>query len=359
MLVRVPDYYSKFVCSGTDCPDTCCRGWLIEIDSDSYERFMRLEGSIGEEIRRNIVIRDGIPYIATNEDGHCSFLNKDRLCDLYIKLGPGSQCALCDNFPRIGEEYGSLRELGLSAACPEAAGMILNHTGKISYEEWEIEEDYQTDTASLASFDIMLRLREVAILIAENSAIGVNKRLALLLVFASQIQNGMDSNDADELENIIIRFTDNTYMDRLLTNIEKDLKVSDSAEIMEEIYHSMEKLCINKDWAECINEAYGMEAGKSDFTELNYENMMVYFLLRYFLKAHADGDVYSKTVFIFYSLLLLNDMSAKLKRSREYLFYMFSREIEHCEENMELLFDMFYGNDWNNPQKLIKSIYFY
>ena len=67
------------------------------------------------------------------------------------------------------------------------------------------------------------------------------------------------------------------------------------------------------------------------------------------------------TISVLHTFFLLSAITFILKNScyPEYLFYMFSREIEHCEENMELLFDMFYGNDWNNPQKLIKSIYFY
>ena len=35
MLYTIPDYYHEFSCIAGACPDTCCAGWQIVIDSAS------------------------------------------------------------------------------------------------------------------------------------------------------------------------------------------------------------------------------------------------------------------------------------------------------------------------------------
>ena len=37
MIVRVPDYFKEFSCIAGACKDSCCLGWEIDIDEDSYE----------------------------------------------------------------------------------------------------------------------------------------------------------------------------------------------------------------------------------------------------------------------------------------------------------------------------------
>ena len=32
------DYFDRFKCIGGDCPRTCCNGWKVIIDNDTYEK---------------------------------------------------------------------------------------------------------------------------------------------------------------------------------------------------------------------------------------------------------------------------------------------------------------------------------
>ena len=52
MIVRVPDYFSEFSCIAGDCKDSCCLGWEIDIDEDSYEYYQTLPGEVGERLRK-------------------------------------------------------------------------------------------------------------------------------------------------------------------------------------------------------------------------------------------------------------------------------------------------------------------
>jgi len=38
-LVRQSLYFDRFSCIGSECEDTCCRGWGVAVDSDTWERY--------------------------------------------------------------------------------------------------------------------------------------------------------------------------------------------------------------------------------------------------------------------------------------------------------------------------------
>ena len=54
MIVRVPDYFKEFSCIAGACKDSCCLGWEIDIDEDSYEYYKSLPGEIGDRLRRDM-----------------------------------------------------------------------------------------------------------------------------------------------------------------------------------------------------------------------------------------------------------------------------------------------------------------
>ena len=46
MKLRVPFYYDQFHCITSECKDNCCvGGWEIDIDDDTYNYYMSLEGA--------------------------------------------------------------------------------------------------------------------------------------------------------------------------------------------------------------------------------------------------------------------------------------------------------------------------
>ena len=51
MKIYTPSYYARFRCLAGDCRDTCCRGWEIDIDPESYARYLAQPGKIGDRLR--------------------------------------------------------------------------------------------------------------------------------------------------------------------------------------------------------------------------------------------------------------------------------------------------------------------
>lgn len=43
MILRVPEYYDEFSCIASRCKDSCCAGWEIDIDEESYEYYRNVE----------------------------------------------------------------------------------------------------------------------------------------------------------------------------------------------------------------------------------------------------------------------------------------------------------------------------
>ena len=76
-----PDFYDSFKCIADKCRHSCCIGWEIDIDEDSYDYYMGLEGEIGEELRANISNQPE-PHFCLCTDERCPFLEKNGLCKL-------------------------------------------------------------------------------------------------------------------------------------------------------------------------------------------------------------------------------------------------------------------------------------
>ncbi len=47
MKYRIQKIFDRFVCQGADCEATCCEGWKIEIDRESYEAYKKIRGKLG------------------------------------------------------------------------------------------------------------------------------------------------------------------------------------------------------------------------------------------------------------------------------------------------------------------------
>ena len=58
MILRVPEYYEKFSCIASRCKDSCCAGWEIDIDEDSYAYYNSVEGEFGTRLKESMYEAD-------------------------------------------------------------------------------------------------------------------------------------------------------------------------------------------------------------------------------------------------------------------------------------------------------------
>lgn len=126
-----PAYYREFRCIAAACPDSCCQGWDVVIDSETENFYNSVQGEFGEKLREAIYTDpdgDRVFHLAAGKK--CPFWGDDHLCDIFRELGEEHLCDTCAQFPRITMDYTTFTEHTLALACPEAARLILS-TGNV------------------------------------------------------------------------------------------------------------------------------------------------------------------------------------------------------------------------------------
>lgn len=142
-------FFRKFHCTIKDCPNTCCKGWRVIFDEETYQRYLAEPGKNGIRLRSSIKKMNGEVYFRTSLK-RCTFYEKEGTCNLQRTLGTDYIPLVCRQYPRFYQHYGPFAEEALFLSCPEAARLFLEHLDelvyvpsdrKITYERWGTNED--------------------------------------------------------------------------------------------------------------------------------------------------------------------------------------------------------------------------
>ena len=377
MYYRKPHYYEKFFCTADQCPDTCCAGWQIVIDENSLEKYSNVSGDFGIRLLNSIDWREGI---FEQYDKRCSFLNSENLCDIYKELGAEALCDTCRLYPRHIEEFENLREFSLSLSCPVAAKMILECQEPVKFleeqdEQEECEDDFEDFDFLL--FDCLLEVREKLFSIVQNRKIPVEKRMFCVLRTAKNLQDALDEGELFErdfisdmelyLQEEIKEFSGGFY--ETVQVLRKDLL---RLEVLREEWKVNLKAAENlfqkgEIWYMDKRERYKAEIKNTigqEQWDIYKEQLLMFFLYTYFCGAVYDDMIYSKGVLSVISVFWIEEITfwnwAKDERIIEEknileTAYRYAREIEHSDENLNLLEEIFDSDKWYEPETL-KSV---
>ena len=377
MYYRKPHYYDKFSCTAEQCPDTCCAGWQIVIDENSLEKYSNVSGDFGIRLLNSINWREGI---FEQYEKRCSFLNAENLCDIYKELGADALCDTCRLYPRHIEEFENLREFSLSLSCPVAAKMILQCQEPVRFleeedEKEEGEEDFEDFDFLL--FDCLLEVREKLFSIVQNRTIPIEKRMYCVLKMAKNLQTALDEGELFErdfisdmelyLQEEIKEFSGGFY--ETVQVLRKDLL---RLEVLREEWKANLKATENlfqkgEIWYMDKRERYKAEIKNTigqEQWDIYKEQLLMFFLYTYFCGAVYDDMIYSKGVLSVISVFWIEEITfwnwAKDERIIEEknileTAYRYAREIEHSDENLNLLEEIFDSDKWYEPEAL-KSI---
>ena len=298
MKIYTPDYFDKFTCRASACPDSCCRaGWEIPIDSQSYE-FYR---SAGIDIDENSYLDpDGDRAFSLREDKTCPYFREDGLCEIYIKTD-GRLCEICAKYPRFFEEYDGFTEAGLSVSCPTAAGMILSR-GDDPY----LDLDRETGD-ELLDFLVRARKRAIEMIYSERDPdIAAEK----LLGFGIDLQDLIDFGELDALDGIGLEPA-KLFGDEELSELRR--------------FILSETEILNPRWKELLRSEASAGAG----TSTERRNYLAYLTYRYFLKAINTEDIATQCAFI----VMLYQLSETLGEDYIENVRLIAKEIEHNFDN--------------------------
>lgn len=377
MYYRKPHYYEKFFCTADQCPDTCCTGWQIVIDENSLEKYSNVSGDFGIRLLNSIDWREGI---FEQYDKRCSFLNSENLCDIYKELGAEALCDTCRLYPRHIEEFENLREFSLSLSCPVAAKMILECQEPVKFleeqdEQEECEDDFEDFDFLL--FDCLLEVREKLFSIVQNRKIPVEKRMFCVLRTAKNLQDALDEGELFErdfisdmelyLQEEIKEFSGSFY--ETVQVLRKDLL---RLEVLREEWKANLKAAENlfqkgEIWYMDKRERYKAEIKNTigqEQWDIYKEQLLMFFLYTYFCGAVYDDMIYSKGVLSVISVFWIEEITfwnwardERIIEEKNILetAYRYAREIEHSDENLNLLEEIFDSDKWYEPETL-KSV---
>ena len=123
-----PSYYPQFRCRAGVCKNTCCRGWEIDIDSETREFYRTVGGDLGQKLRQSILDGEDGASLRLTEDERCPFLLDSGLCQLILELGEDKLCQICTDHPRFRSFFSDRTEVGIGLCCEAAAELVLSQT---------------------------------------------------------------------------------------------------------------------------------------------------------------------------------------------------------------------------------------
>jgi len=377
MHLCVPHYYEDFACIANKCLDNCCLGgWEINIDEETVHYYKSLHSEFGKKIVEHLNYTD--EYSFQLVDGHCPFLNQQNLCVIHQELGANHLGVVCTQFPRYTEYYGNIKEMGIGLACEEAARIILTDTKpfviKCHFIDEPINKSFEYDEAL---GEILFHLRAFFFELFNQNNYTFHQKLIALIDIASELQNYINQNDIEQMNILSEQMTFEQICKRTNTAIHKNttLNIEASMQQIWNVYCNLES--INNNWDITVNEVMSLfhrDSNKIDYDEIltkfnlsilehttEYENIIKYYLFRYFMKASFDYNILGKVQLIISNYLIIREleMAEYLKnhyslnfKDRMNTIHIFSREVEYSETNIETLYEEFIFNDVFRPENL-------
>ena len=397
VILRVPDYYKEFFCIADKCKDSCCIGWEIDIDEDTYEFYRHTDGAIGKRLKKYMYqTADGDYSFELQQHGRCPFLNGTNLCDICIELGEEALSEVCTEYPRFTIEYGDVIQKCLSLSCEEVGRLVFTRENSVSivelpysglmvdedYRDSEVNEkgegdreneDYEEIEEEKLRIKFMEKIQEHAVAILQDKGKPIEERMREYLYYAENVQQRINDGqwDVEDIEVI-------EYMEELVENdniggiahgvhlveqkknnrVEGNLKEDDLYQRFLrrlQMFEQMETL--DREWDTVKKELKVTLTSESyknilmafreskGYLEQDYEQLMVYFTFRYFMNAVYDYDLLSYARLALVCTLMIRDMDlvrfqkndgAYTREDRIDVVRIFSKEVEHSEENVEL-----------------------
>ena len=130
----MPTCVSRFACIAGDCEDTCCAGWGVTLDLETFQRYQAcpdpvLKPLFDRHVKRYAHSRSSQDrgHIELQDDAcrSCSLLSPERLCRVQERLGERALSDTCNHYPRTFHRLAGYHQASFTLSCPEAARLAL------------------------------------------------------------------------------------------------------------------------------------------------------------------------------------------------------------------------------------------
>lgn len=312
MIERVPEYYHKFTCIASACPDSCCHEWEVDIDPATADAYRALPGALGDALRSKMRQEEDVVYL-TISDGRCPMWRQDGLCEIQCQLGHDALSKTCRQFPRLCHDYGDFIERGLELSCPAAAHLILSPENQAILSQTvpgSTPGDYDQE-----AMDILLQTRDILLSFWEGSAYPISQMLAITLLYAHEVQAWLDGGE------------EAIFDPESLLEAANKLSLPGDIGAITAFFRSLDILTPR--WENRLRTPSPAPWPKE------IPQFVRYGLLRYYLQAVSDYDLICRVKWILIACLLLRHLGGDFIETAQ----LFSKEIENSTDNMDALWD--------------------
>ena len=218
-----PKSYHAFRCIGADCEDTCCIGWIVNVDKPTYDAYQQCDDpELGPRLHQLVTINttdsseESFARITLSGPG-CPFLS-DGLCSIQKKLGEPYLSRMCARYPRVMNIVDDVLERSLDLSCPEAARMILLDPNRMEFDE---ETGPQNDSrfgqlptlgtlteTSGKPYRHFRAIRGLVIWLLQYRAYPLGKRMVILGSLCDELQAATVEGRAPETPEILEAYRD-------------------------------------------------------------------------------------------------------------------------------------------------------
>ena len=327
MKTVIPDYFHDFRCLAGACPDTCCGQWEIVVDEAAKARYLSVEGPLGQRIRAALTTTDGEDCMVLDH-GRCPLLTDDGLCPIVMELGEEFLSTTCHTHPRFTEVYGGYQETALSVSCPEAARLLLERTTPLTFLTETDDTPPEPNDLDADLFFLLLHTRGTAYALVQNRTLSLSDRLALLLCFAQRLDKHYDRYDLCQRLSDLYR--NPNYQRRELIRIRR-LRKYGTLIPARQVFNAMEHLT-----EEFPKQLKDLEWVSPDKHAVPLEQLTMYYLSRWWLKAVCDGYIWRQAAACVLSVLTVAGLTRTMG-DVQLAARLYSKEVEHSEDNLALL----------------------
>ncbi|MFJ7932834.1 flagellin lysine-N-methylase [Sporosarcina sp. NPDC096371] len=218
--IILPEYMNQFQCIGSACEDTCCAGWKVMVDKDTFNKYRstkhpEMKPLLKENVTRNRSAGSNGAYakIKMDEVGSCTLLDEDRLCTIQKELGPEFLSNTCAMYPRKLNIIDGVVEKTATLSCPEVARLVLLNERGIEF----VQDVEPADTKGFVKMNSMSKeqqglfwdLRIFTIRTLQNRTISIENRLIILGLFFKKFDELDASNKSEKMLTLIQEFDRN------------------------------------------------------------------------------------------------------------------------------------------------------
>lgn len=228
--IIIPEYMSQFKCIGSACEDTCCAGWKVIVDKETFKKYRstkhpEMKNSLKENVKRNRSGSSDVDYAKINMDstGNCTLLDENRLCKIQTELGPNFLSNTCAVYPRNLNLVDNIVEKSATLSCPEAARLaLLNEKGIDFIQDIEPSDTrgfVKKNTISKERQKLFWDLRIFTIKTLQDRRMTIENRLIILGLFLKKFDEMGSDKQSEKVHALMQEFERNSNDGSLVTSI--------------------------------------------------------------------------------------------------------------------------------------------